>query len=233
MNYEQPLERLASLADEYVVGTLTGRSRRRFDRVLAASAAARGAVRRAEDRLLALDELLPQLQPSPATWAAIERRLFAAGAEARTPSRTPSMGWRFALAAAIVGLAIGIGWLVYRSEVPRSVEIAQVRTEGGAALWIVSTDPTATRLTAKASAAVRAQAGHDYELWALPEGGAPVSLGLLPASGAAERTLDATQKAALRSAPKVAVSLEPVGGSPTGTPTGPVLYVADVQVART
>jgi anti-sigma-K factor RskA len=230
MNYERPLERLASLADEYVVGTLTGRARRRFDRLLVTSALARTAVQRAEDRLLGLGELLPAVQPSPATWTAIERRVFAA--DLQSVRRAPSMGWRLALAAAIVGLAIGLGWLVYRAEVPRSVQVAQVRTEGGAALWTVSTDPSATRLTTRASAAVRQQAGHDYELWALPEGRAPVSLGVLPASGAAERTLDATQRAALRSAPKVAVSLEPVGGSPTGAPTGPVLYVADVEVAQ-
>jgi anti-sigma-K factor RskA len=230
MNYERPLERLASLADEYAVGTLAGRARRRFERVLAASAVARRAVHEAEDRLLALGELLPVAQPSPATWAAIERRVFAA--QARSTSPTRSTGWRFALAAAIVGLAIGIGWLVYRAESPRAVEVAQVRTEGGAALWTVSIDPSATRLTTKASPAVRPPDGHDYELWALPQGGAPVSLGLLPARGVAERALDATQRTALRSAPKVAVSLEPVGGSPTGAPTGPVLYVADVQVAR-
>jgi anti-sigma-K factor RskA len=43
--------------------------------------------------------------------------------------------------------------------------------------------------------------------------------------------LTAVQIEALRVSPKVAVSLEPDGGSRTGTPTGPVLFVADLQVA--
>jgi anti-sigma-K factor RskA len=73
------------------------------------------------------------------------------------------------------------------------------------------------------------QPGRDYELWALPEGGAPVSLGLMPESGEAERELSAAQRTALSSASKVAVSLEPEGGSATGAPTGPVLYVAALR----
>jgi anti-sigma-K factor RskA len=72
-------------------------------------------------------------------------------------------------------------------------------------------------------------AGKSYELWGLPDGGAPVSLGLLPASGEVRRDLVAAQRVALAASTKVAVSLEPAGGSPTGAPTGPVLYVAELQ----
>jgi anti-sigma-K factor RskA len=45
------------------------------------------------------------------------------------------------------------------------------------------------------------------------------------------RRLDATQLAALAASTKVAVSLEPPGGSPTGAPTGPVLYVGTIAPA--
>jgi anti-sigma-K factor RskA len=37
--------------------------------------------------------------------------------------------------------------------------------------------------------------------------------------------LSATQSAALLTAGKLAVSIEPPGGSPTGAPTGPVVMV--------
>jgi anti-sigma-K factor RskA len=80
-----------------------------------------------------------------------------------------------------------------------------------------------------ASNAVQPQSGRSFELWALPDGGAPVSLGLLPAAGSVSRELSAAQRAALQSATKVAVSLEPAGGSRTGAPTGPVLYVAPLE----
>jgi anti-sigma-K factor RskA len=232
MNYERPAERLAMLADEYVVGTLTGRARRRFERALATSAQARVVTRSAEDRLLALDERLPVAQPSPATWRAIEQRLFDTASTVPARARAAWSSWRLALAIALVGFAIGIGWLVYRSEVPAGVDVARVQTTEGAALWTLTTDRARSRLTVRASGAVRARADHDYELWALPAGAGPVSLGLLPVSGRSERVLNEAQRAALGRSPKVAVSLEPAGGSPTGAPTGPVLYVADVQLAR-
>ena len=50
-----------------------------------------------------------------------------------------------------------------------------------------------------------------------------------PQHGELDRELTAAQQTALRTATKVAVSLEPAGGSTTGAPTGPVLYVAPLQ----
>ncbi len=57
------------------------------------------------------------------------------------------------------------------------------------------------------------------ELWALREGApAPVSLGLLPGGG---RIL---LRASLSAGTRLLVSQEPTGGSPSGAPTGPVVY---------
>jgi len=58
-----------------------------------------------------------------------------------------------------------------------------------------------------------------------------VSLGLLPGAGRADRTLSEPQRAALLAADKVAVSVEPAGGSPTGAPTGPIVIVTNVLAA--
>jgi anti-sigma-K factor RskA len=43
--------------------------------------------------------------------------------------------------------------------------------------------------------------------------------------------LNDTQRLALSRSRQVAISLEPLGGSPTGAPTGPVLFVTDIVVA--
>jgi anti-sigma-K factor RskA len=83
-------------------------------------------------------------------------------------------------------------------------------------------------LTPRVVGPVQRLPGKAYELWALPRGGQPVSLGVLPAGGTQERTLNAAQRAALLAADKVAVSVEPPGGSPTGSPTGPVIIVANL-----
>src|SRR3989442_2452755 len=73
---------------------------------------------------------------------------------------------------------------------------------------------------------VSLEANRALELWALPGSGAPRSLGLISASGA---TVVKKGKV-LEGATGLAVSLEPAGGSPTGAPTGPVLYVGKLQI---
>ena len=67
-----------------------------------------------------------------------------------------------------------------------------------------------------------------YELWLLPaEGGAPISLAVLGALDARFQ-LAASHAQRLRAGGKLAVSVEPAGGSPTGAPTGPVILVGDL-----
>jgi anti-sigma-K factor RskA len=67
-------------------------------------------------------------------------------------------------------------------------------------------------------------ADRSLELWTLPKGAAPQSLGLVPASGTIKLKLAQLSASALPNIPALAISLEPKGGSPTGAPTGPVLY---------
>ncbi|WP_422372390.1 anti-sigma factor domain-containing protein [Hoeflea sp.] len=60
------------------------------------------------------------------------------------------------------------------------------------------------------------------ELWLVPGEGAPVSLGLVPGDGG-QLVLDESIRNRLSAGALLAVSIEPVGGSPTGAPTGPVV----------
>jgi anti-sigma-K factor RskA len=62
------------------------------------------------------------------------------------------------------------------------------------------------------------------ELWAILADGKPISLGVIPPNGKGKVELSETQKALIGKPIALAVSLEPKGGSPTGQPTGPVLY---------
>lgn len=65
--------------------------------------------------------------------------------------------------------------------------------------------------------------GRSLELWALPRDGKPKSLGLVGAERALLRLADTAERS-LGNVPALAISLEPQGGSPSGQPTGPVLY---------
>ena len=230
MNY-QDRELLDQLAGEYVVGTLRGRVRRRFERVCADNPQAQQAVRRWEDRLLGLLSEVAAVQPAPKVWSGIEQRLNGAGSE-RTQGSLSLWSWLFghwsrAALAGIAALSIGIGVYLQTAGVPTQ-PIGVFALEQGADIWRVSSTRDGGTLVIEAAEGVTPDAEHSYELWALPEGGAPVSLGLLPQSGRARLALNDAQRAALRGASKIAVSLEPVGGSPNGSPTT-VLHVTDVS----
>ena len=68
-----------------------------------------------------------------------------------------------------------------------------------------------------------------FELWTLPASGQPRSLGLLPVTEQrVEVILSPQLLAILQNTAGLAVSVEPPGGSPTGLPTGPVVYQTSI-----
>jgi anti-sigma-K factor RskA len=82
-------------------------------------------------------------------------------------------------------------------------------------------DPATGRLRVAPAALV--DAGHSPELWVIPAGGQPYSLGILHSrqtTSVAIRTADRVRFAA---GATLAVTIEPVGGSPSGKPTGAVI----------
>ena len=230
MKHDDP-KMIDALAAEYVLGTLSGRARRRFERWRSKEWHVERRVQAWEERLSGLALRLSPMRPSPHVWSQIEKRIGPAGSRATPPQKQRAAPWQ-AIAASVALLVIMVGgFFMYRSVVlgpdlqPLATLTAQNATEPA---WSLSADDDFRHLRARAGAGATAQAGKSYELWALPDSGAaPVSLGVIPAVGEIDRELTDAQRAALRGASKVAVSLEPEGGSTTGAPTGPVLFVAD------
>jgi anti-sigma-K factor RskA len=228
MRHDQP-QLIDALASEYVLGTLRGAARRRFERWRLENRHIASRVQTWEGRLIPMALGLAPLTPAPEVWAGIEARIRIA--DASRPAAPRRMAMR-ALAAGLVLCVIAAGgFFVWRQREPLPMQpLATIASTQGALVWSIELDARGERLRAVALAGAVAQPGHSFELWALPQGaGAPVSLGLLPDAGQLERTLSAAQQTALAHAAKVAVSLEPPGGSPTGGPTGPVLYVAPLK----
>lgn len=216
---------LQALAGEYVLGTLSGRARRRFERAMTDPRVA-AAVHAWEARLSGLAATVPPVMPRDTTWAAIEARL-GLGSRARRAPRSRSPWLRLALAAALAAVAITVGVRLW-VEAGDSTPVATVATTDGQPLWRINVSRDGTRLRVATVGAVEALSERDYELWALPEGGSPVSLGLLPAKGRLSRRLAPAQFLALSHARQVAVSIEQRGGSPTGAPVGPIIHVMPV-----
>jgi len=213
------------LASEYALGTLRGPARRHLERWRASTPFVDQRCRFWEERLMHLAKGLTPVQPPAHVWPAIRRRL-------NLTTRQPALRRirSFALAASVV-LMVGLAALLYWRSFPvtRATAVATISAKSGEHIWELEVFGNLDRLVAHAARLPARPAGHDYELWALPKGRAPVSLGVLPAEGATTRTLTAIQKHALASSSQVAVTIEPRGGSPTGQPTGDVIYVAPLH----
>jgi anti-sigma-K factor RskA len=220
-------ELIDRLAAEYVLGTLRGAARRRLERWRASSALIEARCRFWEERLMPLLRTVNPLPPPAHVWRDIEQRLGLARTQSARGRLLP-----FALAASLVAV-LALATLFYLNTPSRPAAIATIAAPAGTLMWQVEVSAEANpRIDVRSSAAAAQPAGHDYELWALPKGGKPVSLGLMPyAAHSARRALTESQQQALASASQLAVSLEPAGGSPTGQPTGAVVFVVALQKA--
>lgn len=221
---------ITRLAAEYVLGTLRGPARRRMERWRAGSPLVDQQCRFWEDRLMPLLQGLKPVQPPPHVWQGIRRRLNLSPAAPRGGAMRT-----LALAASVV-LVVALAALWYwRTLAPaRAAEVATISAPSGGLMWqveIFGRAGEAGSLSVHAGALAARPTGRDYELWALPKAGAPVSLGLLPyLEATARRALTPAQRQALANSTQLAVSVEPPGGSPTGQPTGAVVFVAPLHV---
>jgi anti-sigma-K factor RskA len=226
------------LAAEYVLGTLSGGARRRFDALLPAHPALRRAVSGWESRLLPMALRAEPIAPPGALWSHIETRLGWQGDAVRPPapasSTTPQAVaapqrralrfWRaFSGLATVAALLLAMLLRLAPSEAPMVIVL---RATQGNETIVAGLSANRRDLSIQPLQPVALKPENSLELWALPKSGPPSSLGLVSAKGVtalSKRTLPADTKA-------LAVSLEPAGGSPTGAPTGPVLFVGDLTL---
>jgi anti-sigma-K factor RskA len=238
-------EEIQVLAGEYVLGVLdpaemrTVRQRAAEDRRLAEAIAAW------EQRLTPLARAVPPVAPPPGLWSRLEAAIavpaHAAEEMGETPTlhvpperlvppprsarsgraRRPRRVWPWQLAtAASLALAAGMAAFTLLPHPEQPLRIAALTPANTMAQGFVAEARANGTVLLTALAPLDVPAGHDLELWILPKGArTPTPLGVLPASG---------RRIVLTAPPEpgtqLMVSLEPQGGSPTGAPTGPVLY---------
>ena len=231
MNYLEP-ERLDALAAQYVLGTLSRAARERLARLARGNESVAAALRAWETRLLPLAESLPPVAPPERVWPAILDRIQD---QRESGSIWANLGlWRgLTLAGFATAMALVVVLLTPGLETPIETLVVVLAGQDARPALLVSADRSGRTLMVKAIAPVRPAGDRVLQLWALPEQGSPRSLGLIPATGAASDVvrldLPASAGLALQNIQALAVSLEPQGGSPTGLPTGPVLYSGPIQ----
>ena len=211
------------LAAEYVLGTLTGGARRRFDALLPAHPALRHAVAGWETRLLPMALKPAAVQPGARVWSGIEQQLgWAAPTAAAAPWRLRF--WQvFATAATAAAVLFAT---VPRHEPVAPPMIVVLHATKGSETIVAGLSPDHRQISIQPLQKVALTSDQSLELWALKKDGPPASLGVISAD-----KLTAVDKGSLPKDTKgLAVSLEPLGGSPTGAPTGPVLFVGELTL---
>ncbi|WP_152208249.1 anti-sigma factor [Marinobacter changyiensis] len=220
-------ERIESLAAEYVLGSLKGLARKRFERWMMESYRVRQEVWFWEQKLGELGELVPPKEPPKRVWNAIERRLWP---EQTSATSTSGLGWLWpSLGLLATAAAMFMAVLLVNQPEPERYPLlfgAIVQEDVKDPLWLVSEVGDANRLRLRPVAAEAAQPDRDYELWVVPAEGQPMSLGVIPVGDdVLQIELNESVRAALEKSRTLAISLEPKGGSTTGAPTGPILHV--------
>ncbi len=218
-------EELDILAGEFVLGLLDAAQTREITEALAGNRALRDAVDFWEQKLHPLSALAAPAEPPAGTWDAIAARVQPARSRATSwwGSAAP---WKWATA----GLAAAAAALVLYIAIPPSAPplVAGLHAPSReAAAWIATVGPGGLHLVAVAPAKPPAQ--RVFELWAIAKPGSPArALGVIPEDG----------KLGLAALPRdvgpgatLAISVEPPGGSPTGSPTGPVVFVGVLQAS--
>jgi len=217
------------LAAEYVVGTLRGRARARFQALLRYDPDLRRIVAEWEARLTPLTAAAGEIAPPARVWQAVARRI--AGTARGGASRTGLAFWRglaVTSTAFVLILAAFIG-VAPRPDPPLEM-VAVMNDEKGQPALVVSWPP----MKAMRDPHIRIKVVQEHpvmapdttwELWLLPGGkDAPVSMGLITTDADQTMKLKPALAHTMERAWGVAMSVEPKGGSPTGAPTGPVIF---------
>ena len=222
------------LAAEFVLGTMSARARRRFEIHLRSNPQLRRAVAQWENRLAPLADALPAIEPPARVWQAIKVRTKIGGV-ARSGFWQSLSFWRVSsFASALFALALIVFIAAPKPDAPLN-----------AGKMVVVMNDLATNKPAMAASWEAGQRGGRtlrirvmghaemapntaWELWLLPGGDQkPVSLGLITTHETQVVKILEALAAKLDAAQGLAMSVEPAGGSPTGLPTGPVLYAGE------
>jgi anti-sigma-K factor RskA len=217
------------LAAEYVLGTLRGRARARFESLQRYDPGLRRVVAEWEGRITPLALAAAEVEPPQRLWPALARRI---DATARGAGASGSLAFWRGLAvtssAFALILATYIG-MTPRPEPPMAM-VAVMNDGAGQPAMVVSWPP----MKAMRDPYVRIKVvqehptmapGTSWEMWLLPEGkGVPVSMGLIKTDRDQVMKLAPALAQRMGNAWGIAMSVEPERGSPTGAPTGPVIF---------
>lgn len=217
------------LAGELALGVLDGEERAAaLRRVLAEPAFAREVA----DWRARLDELaitVPAVDPG----VELERRILSSIGSAETALSLSLTRWRWTTAVSTTAAAALLGLLVLRPATivqapapPGPAPLVAVIAPQGSEPFAAVFDPSVKEV--RLTGTVSVPSGRDAVLWAIGADGVPQALGLL-ASNSGRRVV--VRGVPVGAGTTLAISIEPIGGSPGPAPTGPVVATGKLVVS--
>ncbi len=216
------------LAAEYALGLLDGADREAVQERLGIDTVLAQRVEWWRERFEPLSAQ-DSAEPSDAVWARIEAMLPSNdNAAERLVQRWRAAALAAMLVAALLGLTLALRPAPVAQQVapaggqiaPAPVLLASVSGDNGVVATIAY-DSKASQLTI-VPAKLDTGKG-DAELWIIPAGGSPRSLGTFDPQHPSVAPARADGRALISRGATFAISLEARGGSPSGKPTGPIL----------
>ncbi|HET7730288.1 MAG TPA: anti-sigma factor [Usitatibacter sp.] len=227
-----PADLAHALAAEYVLGTLRGPARRRFEALAASDPGTAAILRQWEAHLAPLAERIEAVDPPARVWARIEERIGAQPPAAS--SFWSSLGfWRgFGLVAG--GLAsVLLAAFLWLAQGPRGepLFVAVLNSPESEPRMVVSMhQPDVLRV--RMVRPWKENRDMSLELWVLPKEGAPRSLGVIPNAMGDTIIRITSADPRVQGAQAIAVTMEPRGGSPSHAPTGPMVCSGPIAPVR-
>jgi len=241
MNWYRHPQTIEALAASYVMGSMSARSRRRFEQVMSQRAEVAQAVSYWADRALPVALSLPPQTPPAGSWGRLSATL-GLGATAANPATASVPWWQrwFAPIPAgalamglVIGISLPVAWEVSQTTDPIASDmqlpasyVGVLATAQGQPGLIVSSLRRGTVVDLKVVTPVAVPAGQVLHLWRIDKAGVVTPLGPLPgmAQGKILRmNLDEPAEKAFFTAVELAVSIEP-GAQPPAAPTLPFVY---------
>ncbi|HEV7304642.1 anti-sigma factor [Ensifer sp.] len=222
------------IAGEYVLGVLSADDRRKVEARLASDRNFAAMVDRWQSNLSSFDDAYDAVVPPPRAFSAIERRLFELP---RSETVQPRRGlwhslvlWRglalVSLAAVMVMGASLAG--LFKAPATGTSLVADMAGKGTAIDLVARYDRGSGRLKVTPVAARQAEQ-KSLELWLINGSNPAISLGILPQSGEGEIAVPSAFQSRISTGSVLAVSVEPMGGSPTGSATGPIIALGKAR----
>lgn len=224
-----------ALAGDYVLGQMPIHARRRFQQLMDERPYLQHAVLRWERRLNPLGAGLSGRKPPRRVWYRIKSEIAALEKRKRTERNKrvwdSILIWR---TATVITAVMLMATLLLTNIMPQPPVlmmpsyVAVLANEENKPMFVATANEEPMQMTVKMMEGAQMPSDKDFELWCrMKESGKLWSMGVLAHNNETTFPLTETDWRTFNSTTSLAISVEPKGGSPTGNPTGPVMYKGD------